>query len=176
MKWELYLTRREWRELQAAVRERATKPGEKKPRCEWCTLVHGTLKRNKQGYLVPRWLDTVHMHGAALKSKNPSDYLALCRKCHMTYDREPNALTGLVGRYREGYAVTTTDTLIAAFEAIGCELWGVVGEGWYWCYGGQTGGPEETPALAAALAFARVASTLAVCREQLSERESGVQV
>lgn len=156
MKWELYLTRREWRELQAAVRERATKPGEKKPRCEWCSVPHGKLKRNKQGYWSPRWLDTVHKKGAPLKSKNPLDYLALCRRCHMTYDRAPGT-DGLVSRYREGYAVTTTDTLVGALAGVGLRLWGVVDEGWYWSLGEDCcGGPEESPALAVGSAVARL--------------------
>jgi hypothetical protein len=171
MKWELYLTRHEWRELQAAVRERAMKSGEKKPRCEWCGAVHGRLRRNKQGYLSPRWLDTVHVHGRPLKSKNPDDYLALCRSCHMTYDRQPSAMTGLVGRYRDGYAVVTTDKLVEALAGIGCELWGVVDEGWYWRYEGMTGGPEESPALAAAMVVARLGSALGTCRSFLQSAE-----
>jgi hypothetical protein len=154
MKWELYLTRREWRELQAAVRERATPAGEKKPRCEKCGMVHGTLKRNKAGYMFPKWLDTAHKHGAPLKSKNPDDYYAFCRRCHTKYDRHPEGME--VGRYRDGYAVTTTDTLLSALSAIGLEIWGVVSEGWYWQFDDIEGGPEENPALAVAAAVAKI--------------------
>ncbi len=155
MKWELYLSRHEWEELKAAVRERATPPGEQRARCEWCGLQHGKLKRSRKGYLVPQWLHTPHKRGAPLLSKDPADYLALCPKCHMRYDRAPDAL-GVVSPYREGYATTTTDQLVGALSAVGLLLWGVVGEGWYWQVAGVSGGPEESPALAVAAAVARL--------------------
>jgi hypothetical protein len=163
MKWELYLSKREWLELQAAVRERATPPGEKRPRCEWCGVQHGKLRRNRRGYLVPVWLHTPHRKGAPLKSKNPDDYLALCPACHMRYDRAPDA-DGLVKQYREGYAVTSTGTLVEALAAIGCEVWGVVGEGWYWRIDDLSGGPEDSPARAVAMVVARLRSALVAAR------------
>lgn len=151
MKWELYLSRQEWEEVKRAVRERATPPGEKKPRCEVCGAVHGRLKRNREGYLVPMWLHTPHKEGAPLMSKNPEDYLCLCPRCHMAFDRSMK-----LSRYREGYAVTTTDVLVGALRGVGFDLWGVVGQGWYWRMDGMEGGPEESPALAVAAAIVRM--------------------
>jgi hypothetical protein len=154
MKQELYLSPRERKELQAAVRERTiTVPGER-PKCERCGQVNGKLKRNKQGYLTPQWLHTSHRKGAPLLSKNPDDYFCLCPKCHMAYDRSPDD-SGFASRYRTGYAVTTTDQLLQALAGVGLQVWGVVEEGWYWKFDNLQGGPEETPSLAVAAAWAK---------------------
>ncbi len=159
MKWELYLTPREWKELQATVRERTIpSPGER-PRCETCGQINGKLKRNKAGYLTPQWLHTVHLKGAPLRSKNPNDYLCLCPKHHMAYDRSPDEVSGLVTPYRTGYAITTTDMLIAALAGVGLRVWGVVDVGWYWHFDEEEGGPEETPAQAVASAVAKIKRT-----------------
>src|SRR5689334_14863693 len=155
IKKELYPSGRRWREIQRAVRERATPPGESRPRCEMqgCRQVHGRLRRNPEGYMVPLWLHTVHIHGAPLMSLDPDDYLCLCPAHHAAYDWGPEAV-GMV-RHREGYAVTTTDMLVDALAAVGLSIWGMVEEGWYWAYvesENLTGGPEETPARAVAMA------------------------
>jgi len=156
MKQELYLTPRERKELQGAVRERTiTTPGER-PKCERCGKVNGKLKRNKEGYLTPQWLHTAHRKGAPLLSKNPDDYLCLCPRCHMSYDRQPNE-EGFVSRHRQGYAITTTDVLLQTLADIGLQVWGVVEKGWYWKFDGEEGGgPEETPSLAVAAAVVKL--------------------
>ncbi len=155
MKWELYLTPREWRELQGAVRERTVPAPGERPRCERCGQINGKLKRNKAGYLTPKWLHTVHIKGRPLKSKDPNDYYCLCLKCHMAYDRQPNG-DGFTSQYRQGYAVTTTDVMIADLAGVGLEVWGIVDEGWYWRFDKLEGGPEETPSQAVAVAFAKL--------------------
>ncbi len=173
MKSELYLSPRERRELRAAVRERTIAAPGSRPRCEWCGKEHGRLKRNREGYLVPQWLHTAHRKGAPYLSKNPADYLCLCAKCHMAYDRAPGEL-GLISRYRPGYATTTTDTLQQTLAAIGLDLWGVVDQGWYWRMGTQEGGPEETPARAVAAAVARISRLAAQDGEKDKRGGQGV--
>src|SRR5262249_28404519 len=109
MKRELYPA--SWKDIQAAVRERATPDGEQRPRCEQCGKQHGKLRKNRAGYMIPDWLHTVHIHGTPLQSCDPSDYLCLCPRCHMVYDRQANEL-GWVSEHRDGYATTTTGTLV----------------------------------------------------------------
>ena len=72
----------------------------------------------------------------------------------MAYDRAPEDGAELAGRYRVGYTTTSTDQLVGALAGVGCEVWGVVGEGWYWRFGRVAGGPEEAPANAVAMALA----------------------
>ncbi len=159
MKWELYLSRQEWEEIKAAVRERAPKDHRGRPCCEFCKRPHGKLKRNEQGYMVPHWLHTAHARGAPMRSKDPRDYLALCDACHMWYDRQPGD-SGFVTQYRRGYSATTTDQLVAAVGAIGLEVW-QQGEGWYWQIGVECG-VEDSPVLAIAAAVARLARVAGV--------------
>ncbi len=154
MKWELYLTRREWEEVKAAVRERC--PHDEKtgrPCCERCGWVHGKLKRSKQGYMIPHWLHTVHIHGAPMKSKNPDDYLGLCDSCHMWYDRQPDS-SGWVPQYRAGYCATTTDDLVKTLHGVGLDVWEEQGA-WYWRIG-EVVGSEQTPVLCVAAAVGRL--------------------
>jgi hypothetical protein len=154
MKWDLYLSRQEWEEIKAAVRDRAPKDKQGKPCCERCGKVNGKLKRSKRGYLVPHWLHTAHKHGAPMKSKRPDDYLALCDACHMWYDRQPDD-SGWVPPYRQGYQATTTTDLITGLQAVGLDLW-QEGTCWYWHMGDVCGGPEETPVHAVGAAIARL--------------------
>lgn len=148
MRWELYLARREWQEIKLAVRERATVPGEKKPRCEnpKCRAVHGRLKKNPQGYWVPQWLHTAHKHDAPMKSRDIRDYLALCPSCHMAYDRQPNE-DGVVAPYRVGYRATSTDELVREVRDAGLMLRESDDHYWHWQIG-DLGGYAESPALA----------------------------
>ncbi|MBO0793915.1 MAG: hypothetical protein J2P36_23595, partial [Ktedonobacteraceae bacterium] len=116
MKWELYLSRAEWEDIKAAVRERAPKDAKTgRPCCERCGKVNGKLKRSKKGYHVPHWLHTAHVRGAPMQSKDSNDYLLLCDSCHMWYDRQPDD-SGWVPQRRQGYTATTTDDLIKALH------------------------------------------------------------
>jgi hypothetical protein len=153
MKWELYLTRQEWEEIKAAVRDRAPKDKRGIPCCEKCEKPHGKLKRSKKGYMVPHWLHTAHKLGAPMKSKNPDDYMALCDSCHMWYDRQPDG-SGWVPQFRQGYTATTTSDLVQTMSAVGLELW-QVGDLWYWRIA-NVGGCEESAVLAAGAAVARL--------------------
>jgi hypothetical protein len=103
--------------------------------------------------MVPHWLHTAHKHGAPMKSKDPSDYLALCDACHMWYDRQPDG-SGWVPQYRQGYSVTTTGDLVLIMAGAGLKL-EQVGESWRWCIGNETG-VEESAVLAAGAAVARL--------------------
>jgi hypothetical protein len=154
MKWELYLTPQEWKEIKAAVRERAPKNERGKPCCERCHKVNGKLKRNKGGYLVPHWLHTAHKRGAPMQSKNADDYLALCDGCHMWYDRQPDE-SGWVPPYRQGYPATTTGEVVSGMRGVGLLLW-QEGQSWYWRMGDACGGPEETPVMAIGVVIARL--------------------
>ena len=154
MKWELYLPRRVWEEIKRAVRERATPVGEKKPRCENCSQLHGKLKRNAEGYFVPQWLHTAHVHGAPMESRDISDYLALCPSCHMAYDREPDA-DGYTPPYRKGYKATSTDELVRVVRGAGVDLREVDEHCWEWQIGDLCG-VEETPVLAVGAVIARL--------------------
>jgi hypothetical protein len=157
MKWELYLSRRQWEELKAAVRERAPKDERGRPCCERCGRPNGRLRRTKQGYLVPHWLHTAHVHGAAMRSQDPDDYLLLCDACHMWYDRQPDG-NGWTPPYRKGYIATTTDQLIQAMKEVGLELW-QDGELWCWRFA-NTGGAADSPARAVASAVFRMHSVI----------------
>jgi hypothetical protein len=155
MKWELYLTRREWEEIKAAVRQRAPQDAKTgRPCCERCQRVHGRLKRSRSGYLTPHWLHTAHLHGAPLKSKDAADYLALCDACHMWYDRQPDH-AGWVPPFRRGYEVTTTDDLLRTMHGAGLSIW-QEGSAWRWRIGNEEGF-ESSPVLAAGSAVARLA-------------------
>jgi hypothetical protein len=153
MKWELYLTRKEWEEIKAAVRDRAEKDKHGKPCCDRCGKSNGKLKRSKRGYLVPHWLHTAHRHGAAMKSKDPADYMALCDSCHMWYDRQADE-SGWVPQYRVGYTATTTTDLVETMKGAGLEL-RQEGELWCWRIGDESG-MEESAVLAAGAAVARL--------------------
>jgi hypothetical protein len=154
VKWELYLSHGEWKEIKAAVRDRAPKDKQGKPCCERCGKVNGKLKRSKRGYLVPHWLHTAHRHGAPMQSKDPDDYLALCDACHMWYDRQPDE-SGWVPPYRQGYQATTTTDLVIGLQAVGLTLW-QEGMCWYWRISEMSGGPEITPVQAVGAAIARL--------------------
>jgi hypothetical protein len=163
MKWDLYLTRQEWEEIKAAVRDRAPKDKNGKPCCERCGKSNGRLKRSKKGYMVPHWLHTAHKHHAPMKSKNADDYMALCDSCHMWYDRQPDA-SGWVPQYRQGYSVTTTGDLIEVMKGAGLELW-QVGDVWNWRIA-NVGGSEATALLAAGAAVGRL---VLACEREVSQ-------
>lgn len=156
MKWQLYLSRAEWEEIKAALKDRAPKDEKTgRPCCERCGRVNGKLKRSKKsGYLTPHWCHAAHIHGAPMTSKNPSDYLFLCDSCHMWYDRQPDD-SGWVPQYRKGYTATTTDDLIKAMHAVGLDIWEPEAGRWCWRIAG-VGGEETSPALCAGAAVARL--------------------
>jgi hypothetical protein len=156
MKWQLYLSRKEWEDIKAALKERAPKdPKTGRPCCEYCGKVNGKLKRSKKsGYLVPHWCHAAHIHGAEMQSKDPADYLFLCDSCHMWYDRHPDDAACL-SRRRVGYTATTTDDLVRTMHGVGLDIWEGESGRWLWRLAGA-GGEESTPAECVAVVVARL--------------------
>lgn len=148
MQHDLYPSPPIWRELQCAVRERAGK------KCEHCGAIHNRIRQSKRtGNRYVLYLHTAHKHGVPLQSCNPDDYLALCPRCHMRYDR--SGFDGEPTRYRPGYIVTTTDELLQVVGAVGLHVWQDEENNYWWRIGDQEG-YEVSPVLAVGAALARL--------------------